>query len=65
MEEPTFTGIENGWYVFNDNGDRVMIPPSLSELLREVTTARYEELTGEWVARCLAVRETKKEVKHN
>jgi hypothetical protein len=33
MEEPKFMRIENGWYIFKDNDEMVMIPPSRSQML--------------------------------
>jgi len=75
MEEPKFMGIENGWYIFKDNDEMVMIPPSRSQMLvrawegtdgfgdtDEESTVRSKHLniTGEWMARCMAIN--KKEV---
>jgi len=51
-EEPTFLRIDNGWYVFDDNGDTVMIPPSMSQMIREVTVVEYHSLSQEWADRC-------------
>ena len=51
-EEPTFLRIDNGWYIFDDNGETVMIPPSMSQMIREVTVVEYHSLSQEWADRC-------------
>ena len=52
MNKPKFLMMDNGWYVWNDRGSTVMIPPSMSYMVRD---GKPEDLTQKWIDRCLAL----------
>ena len=52
MNKPKFLMMDNGWYIWNDRGSTVMIPPSMSYMVRD---GKPEDLTQKWIDRCLAL----------